>query len=355
MTYIDLINEFWKKNQVSPLSSTEIAFYFYLLKECNSAEWKNPFRLPTRKICFELNFRKDTITSVRNSLKQKGFIDFVKGDRRSSDPEYSILDKFGNLVEIAYQKPYQNVDQTPYQSMDQSTYQNGSPIPPIIKTKDLDKEKSSDEDLKKVSRSLLDRRKDFNDSVSPYIPKYGQNMIDEFCEHWTKEIETDIMRFEKQEKFVISGRLATWAKNNMSTQQDVTDIEEKTKLYNIDWNKVKTWYVGLGLVLERWTDKRKRAYISVYDSYGGDDGLFREAIIRFGQEVKQSDWILGLRGRPMCDFEWLFTPDNFTYVISGKYRNNKFRQYENNTTREKDRRGTPVDESFKDLDYEESF
>ena len=349
MTYIELINDFWKKNQVSPLSSTEIAFYFYLLKECNSAEWKNPFRLPTRKICFELNFRKDTITSVRNSLKQKGFIDFTKGDRRSTDPEYSILDKFGFLVEIAYQKPYQNSDQNLYQNTDQ----NASPTPPILKDQRQEKEKSSDEDEKKVGRSLSERKQALLEAVSPYISKYGQKMIDEFCEYWTKEVESDIMRFEKCDKFNIAGRLATWAKNNMTTQKSVTDIEDKTKLYNIDWNKVKSWYVGLGLVMEKWTDRRKRAYISVFDSYGGDVGRFKEAIVRFGQEVRQSDWILGLAGSPMRDFEWLFTPENFTYVIDGKYRKN-FNLDKNGANRQSARAGTAAPESS-NAEYHEGF
>lgn len=352
MTYIDLINEFWKKNQVFPLSSTDIAFYFYLLKECNSAGWENPFRLPTRKICFELNFRKDTITSVRNSLKQKGFIDFKKGDRRASDPEYSILDKDGVLVKIAYQNTYQNMDQNMYQNAYQNAYQNPSPTPPILKNKEI----SSDEDIKKVCRSVSERRKDFNNEVSPYIPKYGQKMIDEFCDYWTKEVETDVMRYETQDRFFLSGRLATWAKNNMTIHRTVTDIEEKTKLYNIDWSKVKSWYVGLGLVMEKWTDKRKRAYLSVFESYGYDVSRFREAIIRFGQEVKQSDWILGLAGSPMRDFEWLFTPDNFTLVIDGRYRKNlNLRNNENNSTREKDRRGTPINESIQNVDYTEEF
>jgi len=338
MTYIDLINNFWKKNQVSPLSSTEIAFYFYLLKECDSLEWSNPFKLPTRKICFELDFRKDTITSVRNSLKQKGFIDFTKGDRRASDPEYSILDESGILVQITYQKPYQKAYQKPYQKAYQNTDQspkNGQnsekigqnenpPIPPYKELMDSLKELSSDEDRQKVNivgRSFMEKKRDFCDEADAYIPKYGQQMIDEFCEYWTKEVETDTLRFEKQNKFFMAGRLATWAKNSMTTQRSVTDIEYKTQLYNINWDKVKAWYVGLGLVLERWTDRRKRAYISVYDSYGNADA-FREALKRFGQEVKKSDWILGLAGSPMRDFEWLFTLDNFALVVDGRYSKN---------------------------------
>ena len=91
MNYIDLIDGFWRKNLTSPITCHEAYLYFYLLKECKSHNWENPFRLPTRKICVELNFRKDKITSIRDSLKQKGLIDFKKGDRNSLDPEYTII------------------------------------------------------------------------------------------------------------------------------------------------------------------------------------------------------------------------------------------------------------------------
>ncbi len=148
-------------------------------------------------------------------------------------------------------------------------------------------------------------------------------MIDEFCDYWTKMKTDTLMRFEVEEKFSFGGRLATWHRKNMSTNTKTTDISEKEKLYAIDWDKVRSWYNGLGLVLSRWTDGRKRAYISIIDSYGGDMEKFKEAIIRFAHEVKQSDWILGMKGSPMRDFEWLFTEQNFILVIDGKYRNNE--------------------------------
>lgn len=353
MTYIDLINNFWEKNKklVHPLSSCEITFYLYLLHECNLLEWENPFRLPTRKICFELDFRKDTITNVRNSLKQKGFINFVKGDRRASDPEYSILGEDGELVQIAYQNPYQKVYQNSYQNTYQSVYQNEffdtPPTPPLIESKEI----SSDEDIKKDGRTIEERKRSFYDEVSPYIPKYGQSMIDAFCEYWTRLKHDNLMRFESEETFSLGGRLATWHRNNMSRETKVTDISEKEKLYGIDWDKVKSWYTGLGLVLSRWTDGRKRAYISIIESYGGDMGKFREAVIRFGQEVRMSDWIMGLKGSPMRDFEWLFTEKNFTLVIDGKYRNNDNLRY---GTREENRGGCNApDPSKADSYYDE--
>ncbi len=326
MTYIELINAFWDKRVVWPLSSCEADFYFYLLKECNSRRWTNPFKLPTQIIERDMNLNRRSICEIRNKLQQDGYIRFTSSARRGEVAEYEIVDISQDPYENANRtqtehKPNANRTQTEHKPNANRT-QSVTQTEHLLEEIEIEKEMSSDEDIKKVGRSVAEKRKSFNEDVSPYIPKYGQEMIDDFCEYWTKEVDTDILRFEKQEKFSIGGRLATWAKNNMSTHQSVTDIEEKTELYHIDWDKVKSWYNGLGLVMERWTEKRKRAYISIFDSYGGDRDLFREAIKRFGQEVKQSNWILGMAGSPMRDFEWLFTPINFTYVIDGKYRTN---------------------------------
>ena len=146
MTYLDLINDFWERNlsMVQPLSGNEVAFYFYLLKECNSTGWVNPFTLPTRKIVLDLGFRKDLITSVRESLHQKGFIKYTKGDRKISLPKYGILDRYKRLVEIAYQTSYQSTYQTSYQYAEEKEKEKEKVPPhPLIKEKEKEKEESS--------------------------------------------------------------------------------------------------------------------------------------------------------------------------------------------------------------------
>ena len=91
MTYIELINNFWAVRRVRPMTSYEADMYFYLLKECNSRNWTNPFELPTRNIEFELGISRKTICDLRNKLQQKGLISFKEGAKRAGSAIYKIV------------------------------------------------------------------------------------------------------------------------------------------------------------------------------------------------------------------------------------------------------------------------
>lgn len=91
MTYIDLINEFWKLNKEHPFTATETQLYFKLLDTSNSLGWKNPFSQSNLFICAECNMSEPTLIRVRNSLKQHGLIDFVSGKVKRQLTTYTIL------------------------------------------------------------------------------------------------------------------------------------------------------------------------------------------------------------------------------------------------------------------------
>ena len=91
MTYIELINNFWNVRRIRPMTSYEADFYFYLLKECNSRNWTNPFELPSRNVELELGISRKTICDLRNKLQQKGLISFKEGNKRVNGAIYQIL------------------------------------------------------------------------------------------------------------------------------------------------------------------------------------------------------------------------------------------------------------------------
>ncbi len=82
MTYIELINEFWKQDRLDPTHALDAKFYFYLLDECNKRTWINPFELQSRIIEISLLITRKTIGEVRNRLKQRGLIDFVSATNK---------------------------------------------------------------------------------------------------------------------------------------------------------------------------------------------------------------------------------------------------------------------------------
>lgn len=102
MTYIELINNFWNVRRIRTMTSYEADFYFYLLKECNSRNWTNPFELPSRNVELELGISRKTICDLRNKLQQKGLISFKEGNKRVNGAIYQIFyvsegNKNGNI------------------------------------------------------------------------------------------------------------------------------------------------------------------------------------------------------------------------------------------------------------------
>ena len=91
MNYIELINLFWQTRRRVRLSSVEADLYFFLLQECNTQNWENPFECPNGLICVSIGMSEPTLIDARNRLQQKGFIEFVKGKRRAQSPVYTLL------------------------------------------------------------------------------------------------------------------------------------------------------------------------------------------------------------------------------------------------------------------------
>lgn len=61
------------------------------------------------------------------------------------------------------------------------------------------------------------RKEKFYQSLVPYVAKYGKDMVRAFYDYWTEKTYVGRkMRFEKQQAFEISKRLATWQKHDLS-------------------------------------------------------------------------------------------------------------------------------------------
>ena len=90
MTYLDYINQFWQTQADVQFSSNEAYLYFFLLKECNTQGWENPFECPNRRILLSIGMSEPTLIDCRNRLQQKGLISFQAGKRRAKSPVYYL-------------------------------------------------------------------------------------------------------------------------------------------------------------------------------------------------------------------------------------------------------------------------
>lgn len=90
MSYLELINHFWKLNKENTFSAMETQLYFKLLDTCNSLNWKNPFTHSNGYICGELGITEKTLIRSRQNLKEFGLIDFRSGQIKRQITEYLI-------------------------------------------------------------------------------------------------------------------------------------------------------------------------------------------------------------------------------------------------------------------------
>ena len=91
MTYIEIINRFWKIHQFDHFSSAEIAVYFYLLNMANRNMWEDEIAVATAELCASIGMRRSTIIRARQSLREKGLIECREGVRNSRTPVYRIV------------------------------------------------------------------------------------------------------------------------------------------------------------------------------------------------------------------------------------------------------------------------
>ena len=75
------------------------------------------------------------------------------------------------------------------------------------KNKNIEKEKI----IKEKSLSLSDRTKKFKEELTPFVEKYGKDMIFAFFDYWSEPDKAkNKMRCEMQKTWSTAGRLRTW-------------------------------------------------------------------------------------------------------------------------------------------------
>ncbi len=92
VTYLDLVNIFWRKHLEHSFTPNEVAVWFHLLHRCNSLSWKNPFNLSKGWLQLEMKLKTEKpLDTARNALREAGLIDFKNGQGRGITTEYTIV------------------------------------------------------------------------------------------------------------------------------------------------------------------------------------------------------------------------------------------------------------------------
>lgn len=97
MNYIELINQFWQTRRSKRITSLQSDLYFFLIHECNTRGWENPFEVSNRLICASIGISEPSLIDARNRLRQIGLIDFHGGKRNAQSPIYYLNSNLNNL------------------------------------------------------------------------------------------------------------------------------------------------------------------------------------------------------------------------------------------------------------------
>lgn len=120
------------------------------------------------------------------------------------------------------------------------TEENGKYYNKKLETIKQGKHKKTEEELAldrvKLDKMLAEKKNKFYEDCKPFLAKYPKQMLREFYNYWVETNRSGTrLRFELQQTFEISKRLATWArldKNVKKTDQVLTYEEMCNKTQN---------------------------------------------------------------------------------------------------------------------------
>ncbi len=96
--------------------------------------------------------------------------------------------------------------------------------------KRLEQEAKARDQVKKLDAAraaTLKRKKDFMDSLVPYVPRYGKEMIRAFFDYWTEMNKQQTrMRIDKQSTWDLALRLGTWANKEPIYGKTAKEIQQ---------------------------------------------------------------------------------------------------------------------------------
>lgn len=131
MTYLELINHFWKIHDNVNFSPHEIALYFCLLREANRQGWPEPFVCPNRNLCLGLNIPDSTLIRCRDRLVGNGVFSYKSAKDKRKAPSYYLHPASRVASRVASRDASRNASRVASINKDIKTIRpkNKSPIP----------------------------------------------------------------------------------------------------------------------------------------------------------------------------------------------------------------------------------
>jgi hypothetical protein len=342
MDYLELTNQFWAKDAEFCFSDKETALYFYLLNNCKSAHWRNPFGLSNIAAMAKFGWGKLSFERARGRLKDAGLIDYRAGIGRGNIYRYII-------------KNNQNTDVERFETAIQQDVFSG-----LLPEKGIEKDAQTDTFSEKGIEKGTQTNPFYGQNSEKGIvkgtqtnPFYGQNsekgivkgtQTDPFYKYLTAETE-DYSEFSASNKELKSSLIYTHTyinnKNNINKNIN-KEIENKNECANKEGamknekiekkpvqneNEVLTLYRSVCRSfpqIMRLTVGRKEKIMRRMSEMGGIK-ILEQVFCK----MEASDFLKGNnRTGWKATFDWVFkNSDNWMKILEGNYDNQINRQH----------------------------
>jgi hypothetical protein len=216
MTHIELVIHFRRVRKKIPFTNVEADLYYELIALWNENYNENPFQYPNALLCATLGVSEKTLINARNRIKQAGLIEYRSGQKRSP-----------TVYKIIYCKISSTNDSICDSTNDSISFQKGS-----ASLKDKSKTETKQPKTKYVlgekpeALKIENREIVFVDAVN--ASDHPPEIKNGFIRYWTERNgKGNKMKFEMQQTFEISKRLATWALNDQKFKTEKKDSAQK--------------------------------------------------------------------------------------------------------------------------------
>lgn len=189
MSYVDLVNRFWRMDSQEPFTSVETRLYFFLLNTANRSGWGKPFPLSNAALAMSLGCSPNTMDKARSRLCARGLLIIEPGgfrgcrtsrytivepgSRKSANPSGTRSENHSKIHSEKYSN-FETFDET-CSEIHSKTHSNFEPFTHIdidssyrLKTKDLS-----------LSLKKSERATDFFDECCAYFLAPERGMFQE--------------------------------------------------------------------------------------------------------------------------------------------------------------------------------
>ena len=232
--YLDQMSLFWKLNDSKQFTASEAQLFFYLLNvSCSMGV--DVFERTDVKIAGDMGISVNTLKKARSGLIERRLIDVtlcVSGISKtiyrmnyqldyqnSCQTDCQKLTATLTVETPDYQPDYQKLtdESSPAKEKNQkknNTIQNSLFVDENSSKQETPKPKQPTKPKKTKEQVVAEteaRRKEFYNSLIPYVERYGKEMVREFYDYWSELSPSGSkMKWEQQKTWELNRRLAYW-------------------------------------------------------------------------------------------------------------------------------------------------